>query len=52
MKPILVALFVAAWAPAAWALTVIEGEGRAYPIAEASQAEQVKEAYKRQKAYP
>jgi hypothetical protein len=35
--------------PDAVALTVIEGRGRAYPIAEASQAEQVRAAYNRQK---
>jgi conjugal transfer pilus assembly protein TraW len=33
----------------AHALTVLKGQGRAYPIAEASQAGQVKEAYERQK---
>jgi conjugal transfer pilus assembly protein TraW len=37
------------WAACSHALTVIEGQGRAYPIAEASQAEQVKAAYERQK---
>lgn len=47
--PLLIALLLSTWAPATWALTVIEGQGRAYPIAEASQAEQIKEAYKRQK---
>lgn len=46
---ILTASLLFAWTPTNWALTVIEGQGGAYPIAEASQADQVKEAYKRQK---
>jgi conjugal transfer pilus assembly protein TraW len=46
---LLTALLLLAWTPQVWALTVIEGQGRAYPIAEASQADQVKKAYNRQK---
>jgi conjugal transfer pilus assembly protein TraW len=46
---LLTAVFVFGLTPMAQALTVIEGQGRAYPIAEASQADQVKDAYERQK---